>query len=186
MAIMTMPVQTHYTVALDARTGCPHAVRAENYAAEEIAGPLPENWHPAFFEWRPRHDPKGAWVEAEADRRAAIWKEVKADRETQMAANVSVTIGKRKLVFQADETSLQALLIEAEIARSDPTWPGANWTTAGDAIVHLDAEGLASVIAAIGANRRRVRAEADAARARIKNTGEPLPRSLDEVKAALP
>lgn len=183
---VAMPMPTHFTKALDEKTGCPHAVRAENYPAEEIAGPLPENWHPAFFEWRPRNDPNGAWVEAEADRRAAIWNEVKADREARMAANVAVTIGKRKLMFQADDVSLARLQFHWTRSQADPAWPGVNWITAGNASVHLDQQGLATVIAAIGAAQDAVFDQSQAARARINNTGEPLLRSLDEVKAALP
>lgn len=180
-----LPQPTHYTVALDPDTGCPAAVRAKNYPGDEIAGPLPDNWHPAFFDWQPRHDPEGAWVEMEADRRAALWAAVKAQREAEMAANVTVTIGKRALAFQADDSSLREMHVQWAASQADPDWSGVDWTTAGNASVHLDREGIARVIAAIGARQREIHARSQAARIRIYDTELPLLRSLGEVAEAI-
>lgn len=178
-------IATHYTIAFD-RSGRPYAVKPDAYPPDEIAGELPEGWSADFWDWQPRRDPNGQWIELEDKMRSAVWERVKADRAIEREANVDVTIEGRKLKFQADQASIAELKLQLEAARIDPAWPGTLWTTAGNIDVPLDRAGLEAVLLAIAVRRASLHARSQKDRARIFDKDAPLVRTIEDVKAALP
>lgn len=159
---------THYTRQFDS-DGRPMAVSwAARGSNSDVGGKLPAGWCDQFWDWQPRFDEAGAWVELHDKRRDAQWAQAKRDRAAAMDAGVEVTLpGGDVVTIQTDEASAAA--IERAASRLARAEDGATiaWALADNSLRPLtraDAEALAD---AITDHRAAIHAESQAVRAAL-------------------
>lgn len=144
---------THYTNSFD-DTGRPYACGAHDTDARDV---LPEGWDDVFWEWSPKGDPSGRWVQRVDAFRKHLWKEVKSNREAATEGTVDITLGSgTKLPVQASRearSELRGLL--GYMGR--PKGPNSiKWTLADNSRATLSRPELAEVIDALEEHTQNV------------------------------
>lgn len=150
---------THYSATFDER-GQPYAGTPASIGAADIGGELPQGWDGQFWDWQPRHDPAGKWVQLADKKRAALWRAVKAAAAQTADAGVTVTAGNRTVRIDSDEASANRLARAA--GRGAPrTWTLADNTgfAASPAQLRTMADAVNDHRAAVHARAQQIRAE---------------------------
>lgn len=123
---------THYTSRFD-DNGRPIAITIDFDGDDRAAGVLPEGWDDTFWDWQPRFDPSGQWVQLVDLKRDALWALVKQEREVALLGGYPTSKG----VLQVDRASLEQL--RARLMRAQlPDQPLIiNWTMADNSIAEF-------------------------------------------------
>lgn len=101
---------THYTPYFD-DNGRPLAIEPNDENDPRIGGVLPVGWDDTFWDWQPRFDPNGSWIQLVDAKRDALWENVKREKEAALLNGFATSKG----VLQVDRTSLESL--RAKVAR---------------------------------------------------------------------
>lgn len=171
---------THYTNYLD-ETGRPYAVDPAHYPPEALAGELPEEWHPDFWDWEPLGDINGTWVEKEKELLQVIWNETKQERTVASNGLVPVTLRGTVYQFQADETSLLTLHRKLSLTSFNPDYV-LSWVLPNNDVIELPYEDLVKVVTALEHARDDVFFWSQKARQEIFDPKTRTPRELGAFK----
>jgi hypothetical protein len=149
---------THYTRSLD-ETGRPLAVPEDHADAVAL---LPEGWDDTFWDWQPRFDPKGQWVQRVGPKREDQWRQLKRARADSLKQPLQTSFGP----LQVDPASMEAL--RGRVLRTLlPNPPlSIEWTMADDTTVSFTPTQFQALVAraedrldALHKRSREVRAE---------------------------
>ncbi len=138
---------THYTNYLD-ESGRPFAVDPNNHLEDTIAGELPEDWHPDFWDWEPLGDLRGTWVKKEEAVRQVTWNEAKQQRANSLQGYITIKVNGRDVQFSTDPETANTLHRKLKIAELEPKYT-APWITPDNVVIYLTKEDLQSVVIAI-------------------------------------
>lgn len=176
--IDTSKVPTHYTTSFD-EDGRPHAVTPDEGNADDVAGKLPKGWDSTFWDWRPRSDSKGKWVQRVDAKRETVWSEVKAGRKAALHAGLTVTQG----VIQIDPASLEALRGRALRLLLPNAPETVHWIMADDSKCTFTKDEFLSVVAAAEDHVDALHQQSQAARESIFN---PDNNTLEKLETSVP
>lgn len=131
---------THYTPYFD-DAGKPIAIEPMGENDPRIGGVLPSGWDNTFWDWQPRNDLNGSWVQLVDLKRDALWKEAKDEKDNVLLNGYPTYEG----ILQVDKTSLESL--RARTARLQmPNAPNYTlWTMMDNSVATFTAEQFISI-----------------------------------------
>lgn len=175
--IDTSKVPTHYTASFD-EDGRPHAITPDEGNADDVAGKLPSGWDSTFWDWQPRSDPKGKWVQRVDAKREKVWSQIKAERKAALHDGLKIAQG----VIQIEPASLEALRGRA-LRLSLPSAPETvSWVMADNSICTFTKDEFLSVVAAAEDHVDALHQQSQAARESIFN---PANNTLEKLEASV-
>lgn len=135
---------THSSKSFDER-GIPFAVTIES--DPDYGDPLPENWDDLYWDWQPRFDPKGSWVQKLDKKRDITWANIKETREALQSSTLDFTINSKTFNLQIDQKSIDRLKLR--LISLEQNGGTTDWTTTDNSIVTLDANDIVTIFTQI-------------------------------------